>query len=415
MTTKVVFADSPSVDAFGRARVSTPFTLFDHKNVYNNSTESFNEITSGTSANITFNVNASAQELTVGSAAGDMASRQSRPYVPYIPGKSQQVILTGRFAASKSNVSQRIGLFDSLNGFFLHDNGTNMGVVVRSSTSGSAVNTRVAQSEWNIDKLDGTGISGVTLDFTKANIYIIDFQWLGVGRIRFCIDHKGLCVPFHEFINDNVREVPYTQTASLPVKYEIENDATALSDTTMTEICNTVVSEGGFQPPGFEHFVSTEMALKEATSTADIKVLAYRLKSSFAGKPNRKTAELIHYDAYCEDNACLFKIVHAQTPASSTATWTSVSDESAVEYSTDISTIGAGSAGCHNIDGIFVPAASLGQASDPGSGGKATLGNKHRMIYQNIDSTISDIMVVIARSQTGTGNVAAGMTFVEFD
>jgi len=416
MVAPVQYADTPDKDAFGRLRVSQPFTLFEHKNVFNQSTEDFNEITSGTSATISFVTAASLKRMTVGLTAGEIASRQSRAYIPYVPGKSQQVTMTGVFAATKANVSQRLGLFDAANGLFMHDNGTNMGVVVRTSTGGSVDDTsRVAQSDWNIDSLDGNGPTKFTIDFTKANIYMIDYQWLGVGRVRFHVDHKGVWLPFHEFINDNMFDVPYMQTGSLPVKYEIENTGTSASETSLDEICNTVSSEGGFKPPGYEHFVTNELALRQATSTADIPVLAYRLKSAFTGKDNRKTGELASYRGYAEDNATLFKLVHAQEPASSTATWTSVADESGLEFSTDISTIGAGSAGKHAIDGFYIPAASQGSQNSPGAGGNAALGNKHRFIYQNVDSTVSDIMVVLARSQTGTALVACGMTFVEFD
>jgi hypothetical protein len=44
--------------------------------------------------------------------------------------------------------------------------------------------TVVPQTNWNIDKLDGTGISGITLDISKAQILWMDIEWLGLGTVR---------------------------------------------------------------------------------------------------------------------------------------------------------------------------------------------------------------------------------------
>ncbi len=50
-------------------------------------------------------------------------------------------------------------------------------------------NTIVAQSDWNGDKFDGSGLSNVTIDFTKGNVYQITYQWLGFGSIDFSIEN----------------------------------------------------------------------------------------------------------------------------------------------------------------------------------------------------------------------------------
>jgi len=153
-------------------------------------------------------------------------------------------------------ITKREGIFDTNNGLFLELNNSVAYFVKRSYTSGSAVDTRVSQSSWAIDSMDGTGSSGIKIDWSKTQIMIIDYEWLGVGRARMGFVIDGMIYYAHEFLNTNVSEVVYMSTPNLPLRSEIINDSYGVDDS-ITQICSTVISEGGSQDLGIIRYAST--------------------------------------------------------------------------------------------------------------------------------------------------------------
>ncbi len=233
--------DSPSIDAFSRWRVSNPTSVFSSKFVYNLSPLLYEQITSGTGTITHDAANSSADFATTGDGVGSSAM-QSYRYIEYQPGKSQLIFTTFRFGIAAANVTRRIGLFDENDGFYLEQTGATTVNLVRLSSS-STGNQTVAQANWNLDKLDGTGTSRYTLDLSKCQILIIDAQWLGVGRVRIGFDIDGVIIYAHEFLHaNNVTDV-YCRTLSLPIRASLTTDASVIS--TMSFICASVQSEGG--------------------------------------------------------------------------------------------------------------------------------------------------------------------------
>ena len=271
---------STSVDAFGRLRVSNPTTLFDSSHRYHdNGYWATATATGGTS---TFNANQGLVDLAVTSTSGSSVYRETYRVFPYQPGKSLLVLTTFVFNAAKTNLRQRVGYFSSTNGFFLELNGTTLSFVRRSSVTGSVVETKIAQADWNLDKLDGTGVSGLTLDITKAQILWADIEWLGVGSIRMGFVIDGKFIACHVFDHANVATTTYMTTATLPVRYEIENTGTTASASTLKQICSSVISEGGYQVSGDQVSIETPIAspISLTTSGTTYPVLSIRLKSS---------------------------------------------------------------------------------------------------------------------------------------
>jgi hypothetical protein len=208
-----------------------------------------NQQTSGAGTATNFNVNRASTILSVLANTAGIRVRQTKQRFNYQPGKSQLVILTGRCGATPSGITKRYGYFDASNGLFFQDAGGTWSVVVRSFVSGIAVDTVVTQANWNLDKLDGTGASGVTLDKDTVQVMLFDFEWLGTGRVRFGFFIDGIPIYCHEILNANHLSTVYMSTPNLPVRAEISNDGTgAASDFEL--ICATVISEGGSQPNG---------------------------------------------------------------------------------------------------------------------------------------------------------------------
>lgn len=238
-----------TVDAFGRLRVSEPYTLFDAQARFA-SDSSYSYVTS-TGGTTSFNTNKSSTNLSVTTTSGSTAVAQTFRVFPYQPGKGLLTLQTFTMAAGKENLRQRIGYFGAYNGVYLEQDGaggTALSFVVRTYTSGSVDNSRaVAQTNWNGDKLDGTGPSGVTLDVTKTQILWFDFEWLGVGNVRCGFVINGQFVTCHTFQNSNFQTEVYMQTAILPLRYEIATTGTTASASTLQMICSTVISEGGYE------------------------------------------------------------------------------------------------------------------------------------------------------------------------
>ena len=231
-------------DMFGRTKVSEPFTIFDSQHRYKPSGD-YSDVTTGTST-VTYNANQSMESLNVGTASGDKVERESKRVFPYQPGKSLQVLQTFCFSPAKNNLRQRAGYYSRTNGFYVELDGTQLSFVERSYVTGSLVETRVLQSDWNIDKLDGTGPSDITLDISKAQILFSEYEWLGVGSVRLGFAIDGYFIVAHQFNHANYITTPYTTTASLPVRYEIENTGTTSTASSLGQICTTVISNGGY-------------------------------------------------------------------------------------------------------------------------------------------------------------------------
>jgi hypothetical protein len=246
--TAITIKDSANLDSFSRLRVSNPLTIFSNQFTYDLSPLKFEKIT-GTAGSITYNSTDRLAEIDTGGSVGDIVYMQSYEHIPYQPGRSQLVFITFNMfppgSATVGSSRKFVGLSDSSsNGLMFRSDGTNGGAdfIIHSTTSsGSQV---AAQNSWNLDKLNGTGPSGKTLDLQKPQILIIDFQALYVGRVRFGFDIDGEIVYAHEFLNANTSfQFPYIATANLPIIAGME-DILGASDT-MHFICCSVASEGG--------------------------------------------------------------------------------------------------------------------------------------------------------------------------
>jgi len=269
-----------NVDAFGRLRISEPFTLFDSSHRYADN-GLWVASTSGT-ASATFVANEGLVDLAVGTASGDEIVRETTKVFSYQPGKSLLVMNTFVMGTAKAGLRQRVGYYGQDNGFYVERDGTTVYLVERSLVTGSATNTRVAQSNWNQDKLDGTGPSGITLDMSKAQILYMDIEWLGLGTVRTGFVINGTFVPAHNFDHANLVTTTYITTASLPLRYEMRNTAGTASTSTLKQVCSTVISEGGYSLNGLQQAIGTPITSPTSLATAGTfyPIISLRLKTT---------------------------------------------------------------------------------------------------------------------------------------
>lgn len=259
----LVGAANPSgmaVDAFGRARMSQPLTLFDSSHRYADNGQWATSNSTGTT--YTFNANAGLMELNLPTTADAEIVRETKKVFSYQPGKSLQVLSTFTMETPKANVRQRVGYFGAQNGIYLEANGTNIAFVERSYSNGSIVETRTAQANWNVDTMLGAVASSPsqkTLDLSKAQILFTDIEWLGLGTVRcgFVID--GSFIHCHSFHHANFITSTYMTTATLPIRYEIKNTGEAASNSTLKQVCSSVMSEGGYDIRGRNRTITTPL------------------------------------------------------------------------------------------------------------------------------------------------------------
>jgi hypothetical protein len=248
----LVGAANPSgmaVDAFGRARVSQPLTLFDSSHRYRDNGK-ISSSNSATGATIAHNANAGLIECTLDTTQGSFAKRESSRVFSYQPGKSLLILQSFVLEEAKQGLRQRCGYFGEQNGIFLQLENNELSFIIRSSASGTLIENKVVQSNWNMDRMDGTGPSRYTLDITNAQILFTDIEWLGLGTVRcgFVID--GQYIHCHSFHHANLIKSTYITTAVLPVRLEIENIGATASNSILKEVCATVISEGGYELRG---------------------------------------------------------------------------------------------------------------------------------------------------------------------
>jgi len=423
-----------ATDAFGRLRVAETFTLGDYKHIYAIDPNFLDVKANG--GDIQFTANKAAATMTTTSNVASSAVHQTKFYHHYQPGKSQVIFSSVCFGYAQQNVTKRTGYFDDRDGIYFEqvggttangtDNGT-LNFVVRSYTGGSASEAtvgnykrRVPQSEWNIDPCDGTGPSKFNINTSKTQLVYIDFQWLGVGRIRCGFVHNGQIILAHEYYCSNELAEVYMSNPNLPVRCEIRNTGTTTGGS-MDQICSTVMSEGGYVESGIDWAI-TSPAIRTSIAPGGRRfpLMAIRLKNSFQGYPNRISVRPNTIGIFAQSGDCYYELIKLSNASQltttlngGTLTWTDADNDSGVQYCVNAEAI-TGSVDVFAA-GIVTAGASPNSLTPVASGGLTTA--KKNIIVQNLDSTNSEVFVIAVKTisalSNATANVAATIQWRE--
>lgn len=391
---------SASIDAFGRMRVSNPFTLFDGAIRYRDDGFKWNQSTQGSGTG-TFVANECSIQMSV-SGNGDSVVRQSKQVFSYQPGKSLLTLATFVMNTPSSGLRQRVGYFSSQNGVYFEVDGTELNLVIRKYTSGSVDDTteKIPQSAWNVDRLNGEGgqnnISGLTLDVTKSQIWWSDIEWLGVGSVRCGFVINGQFIVCHIFHHANILNKVYMTTACLPVRYEITSTGAAGS---MKAICSTVISEGGYVNRSLSRAAGTALTGKDLSNTVYRPLVCIRMKSANIDSIVVPTK----FDIYgLQLTAFAYRII--VNPTLTDANWISAGADSSVEYDISATALSGGTV----IDqGIFVGS---------NKGGAASVSSTEVDFSQQLGRTIngvSDIWCLAAISTSNNDDAVGTVTWQE--
>lgn len=263
------YGDTPAIDPFGNLRVSEQFTLFDSKQLHDKQPLFWDEDIGGSATSTHNSINA-CTEMRVTANTNDYVIRQTKQRPNYQPGKGQKMFMTFR-SPMNDGITNRIGIFDGTgtnnltpnNGIFLETDGSLSWNICKNGT----ISETITQTNWNVDTLDGNGDSGIVLDMTSPQILIIDFEWLGVGRVRVGFVIDGLIYYCHYFNHSNNSDFlsVYMSTPNLPLRYSIETDGTSVG--ALDHICSTVISEGGQEQTGILRGIDNGTTALTASST----------------------------------------------------------------------------------------------------------------------------------------------------
>jgi hypothetical protein len=411
-------------DAFGRTRMSEPFTLGDYKHVYAIDPNFLDRKLNGGS--VTYNQDKACATLSTTSNTLSSAVHQTKMYHHYQPGKSQLILTSSCLGYAQKNVTKRTGYYDDRDGIYFEQVGNNdadgtsngqLNWVIRSYTSGTASEAavgsyirRVPQSQWNIDKCDGTGASGFNLDTSKTQLAWMDFQWLGVGRVRCGFVHDGAFVIAHEYYHSNVLPEVYISNPNLPVRCEIFNTGITTGGS-MDQICSTVASEGGYVESGIDFAVTSPKRTTPAIGQTRLPLMAIRLKNSFNGYPNRLSVRPNQLSIYCTGESVMYEVVKLSSVSSLSTTlnagvlvWTPADMSSGVEYCVNATDFV--SADADRFATGFVSSGSSQNSLAAAVSGTLTSAKKN-IISQNIDSTDSEVYVILVSTVEPGNNVQA--------
>lgn len=405
--TTISIDDTVDLDAFGRLRISDATTIFDSIQQFGDNTLVWETALVGTGLSSSLPNESSISMSTGGTASGSSVTRQTKVYHRYQPGKSQMVLAT--FVMDNgpvANLRRRVGYFDNSDGVYFEVSGSNINLVRRTSATGAVINNEVSQSSWNLDKLDGTGISGKTLDISKAQILVTDLQWLGVGRVRMGFDIDGRIYPCHQFLNANTTLTSvYMKSACLPIRYEITNTDATVGTNTMRHICSAVISEGGFEDQsGFQFSVNSGAGAGTAVTTRR-NVLTIRAKTT---GPNgiRNIGQILIRDLGLlpnSGNGFLWELVLNGTVGGSPS-WTSVNNTySLAEY--DV-------AGTTVTGGIVLDSGYVGATNTARSTVSNSVFRRIPLVYSGLNST-QDQVSIVCTSLNGTANPLVSVTWQE--
>jgi len=399
VTTQPVSINGTNVDAFGRLRVSQPYTLFDSSNRY--AIDDQFDTSTVTGGSITFLPNEAAVRMDVTTASGAEVVRQTYRSMLYQPGKGLLVLATFVMNAAKTNLRQRVGYFGTQNGLYFELNNTTKAFVMRTYVGGSVDNTtrRVEQSAWNGDKLDGTGASGLTLDLTKPQILWFDFEWLGVGNVRCGFIINGQYIVCHTYQTANVYGTSvYMTTAILPIRYEITNTAATADASYLKQICSSVMSEGGLEPASIDHVAIRTTSLTSVGTTL-LPLVSIRLSSSALGAIVLPSAVKV-----IPTSADNFEIQLVKNATLTGASYSAVASDANVEY--DVSSTAMSGGTIVQVD----YAASSNQGTTALNPVSAF--NWDYQLGASLAGT-SDVYTVGVKVFTGTGDIIGSLTFLD--
>lgn len=405
-----------SIDAFGKLRVTNPQTLLDLKTPpgptgstaflqnYLQICNNFIGTTGATGSKIS-----NYSETTINVSENGTYTNQSLKYCTYQPGKSFLITATGILDPNNANPSgakSRIGYFDNNSGLYFEYTANQCNIVLLNK---GIIVTSTPQINWNIDTMNGNGNSGVNINFSNAQIFVIDLEWLGSGRIRFGFFLYGKIQYCHEITNVNFLTAPYISNINLPIRYELIGTAGATCS--MVQICSSIVSEGGYNPVGRPFSISASNISAPTTISTELGIIAIR-----GGGTNYYHQQIIPQNVTIASSAVndvfIYRLRLYLPSASSgiTTGWYSINSSYSVTQ--------GNTSGLSGITGGIGNSIIIDEQTASGRG-SATFGNLNQVfndvcqLYGDYNNNSSILLLTVEGSFGGSSKVYASINWLE--
>lgn len=225
--------------------------------------------------------------LSIGDQANSKIISQTRQRFVYNSGNSH--VLT--FAVNNSLQEGRVmkyGYFDENSGAFIKIKKTATGYEAWAVRRSNGIDTAVPESEWNIDSLNGIERSGEAIDFSKIQMFYLEFTWYGAGEVLLGYKINRRVVPIHCFTAGNTLNETIFNEPNLPVRFELYNEDGPLGvpNSTITTYGIHLGIEGSDPAQRFG-FPRTYFVSKSVTSGNSFVLASIRPKLNFKGINNR--------------------------------------------------------------------------------------------------------------------------------
>jgi hypothetical protein len=275
--------------------------------------------------------------LSTGSTTNSSASLLSKRCIRYKPGQGARGVWSAIYTQGVLGSTQYAGLGTDLDGYFIGFNGTQFTTLRRAN--GTEYFT--PQSSWNTDKLDGTGSSGMTLDPTKGNIFMINFQWYGFGTINWYISdwNTARFILVHKENYENRNITTSTQNNIFPVYYKVTNTTNNMNIILKSSSFAGFI-EGKIYYMGPQYGIDASKAIQSTNFTP---ILTIRNRSIFNAKKNWIPIHLQSMSIAGNNSQPIIIVLCRNSILTNTSYQNINTINSCIEYDTSADTIQVGS------------------------------------------------------------------------
>jgi hypothetical protein len=384
----------------GRLKVSPYQTVFFNTFQYGKETDVWDESTANGGV-ATHDPTGSEVDMAVTSTLNSEVIRQTIHTMRYIPSRTSTLSFSVKLNLPVAGIRKRFGLFNGSDGFYFEDDGSGDYFCCIINSGGTPSLQRVGRAQWNGDKLDGNGPSGVIADPTKQQMVSFEYEWYGAGQVKFgwVIDGKTIIV--HTFNTANVLVNAWSRTPFLPIRIEIKNTTggQAGGPFYIYQGSNSLISEGETEKLGIAQNIQTAITgLDTGAANTYSPLISIRLKAT-----QLQGIVLPSYFqvATIDNTNVYYRLVRNVTLTG--GTWNDMPDaNSFAQYNVTSTSFTGGT----TLDAGFV----IG-----GSGGGPIRIDKDTQfqIGRSSIGTVSDTLTLVAAASTSNKNAIASMTWIE--
>lgn len=335
-------------------------------------------------------------QLSTGTASGDKVTFRTKRFQIYQPFRTHILTMAMILGDDKPNLVKRMGQYTNFNGWYFEQNGSNFYIGYRNNTfeQTGTIETLVERANWNIDKMDGTGPSGVDLrgKFGNALTMYIAFVWHGTQGIYWGFQLFDKLYRCHKLSWSATEQKTFARSALLPIQYEIENVGAVASPSIVYVGPNSFNIEGGEEREGQRFSIDVGATGKLVNSnTVPTYVLGLRPKLQFSGVNNRGIIIPLEYDLFTTQDIRYEILIQSKIANGS---WISVDNASIAEYSTDFTLVD---------NGYVVSTGYIGAGGNLGGSVARTFESN---AFVCIDTLLNEQLAVVVQAFKLSGNNA---------